>query len=241
MDKQHIIDEIKRTAEENGGVPLGIQRFLAETGIRKVDWHGKYWARWGDALIEAGYKPNTLRGSYEDDWVIEKMVSLIRELGRYPVMAELRLKERQDKDFPSHNVFTRRGKKAVLARRIIEYCANRDGLEDVSAICKPVADAADYHKESQIPAKEQSIDGHVYLLKSGRYYKIGRTTSIGRREYELSIQLPDRVTNVHDIKTDDPIGIEAYWHKRFQDRRKNGEWFELTVEDVKAFKRRKFM
>ncbi len=241
MDKQHIIDEIKRLAEANGGKPLGMQRFLAETGIRKVDWHGKYWARWGDALIEAGYTPNTLQGSYEDDWVIEKIISLIRELGRYPVMAELRLKKRQDEEFPSHNVFTNRGKKTVLAQRIIEYCANRAGFDDVITICKPVAEGVDYHREVENHTKEQATVGHVYLLKSGRYYKIGRTTSMGRREYELSLQLPDKATCVHQIKTDDPIGIEAYWHKRFQDRRKNGEWFELTIEDVKSFKRRKFM
>jgi hypothetical protein len=84
MDRQDIINEIKRTAEANSGSPLGTDRFFAETGIRRSDWFGKYWARWSDALVEAGYTPNTLQGSYDDGWVIGKLVSLIRELGRFP-------------------------------------------------------------------------------------------------------------------------------------------------------------
>jgi hypothetical protein len=85
--------------------------------------------------------------------------------------------------------------------------------------------------------------GFVYLLKSGRYFKIGRSNSVGRRERELAIQLPEKANTVHTIRTDDPVGIEAYWHKRFESKRvrKDCEFFELSAADVTAFKSRKFM
>jgi hypothetical protein len=64
---------------------------------------------------------------------------------------------------------------------------------------------------------------------------------VGQRERQLAIQLPEKVGTIHSIRTDDPAGIEAYWHKRFEAKRMNGEWFNLNAEDIGAFKRRKFM
>jgi Meiotically Up-regulated Gene 113 (MUG113) protein len=83
--------------------------------------------------------------------------------------------------------------------------------------------------------------GFAYLLKATKYFKVGRSSSFERRSRELAIQLPEKAEAVHVIRTDDPVGIELYWHRRFESKRKNGEWFELNAQDVKAFKRRKFM
>ena len=105
VNKQHILDEIKRTAKDNGGVPLGKDRFFQETGIKGSDWFGKFWSRWGDAVIEAGFSPNKLQAAYPEDELILKFIGLIRELRRVPVTGELRLKRLNDPSFPNDKVF----------------------------------------------------------------------------------------------------------------------------------------
>ena len=238
VDKEHILAEIRRTAEANGGKPLGISRFFQETGIRRSDWHGKIWARWGDALLEAGFKPNVLQSAYSDEFVLKRLISLIRELEKYPTMAEIKIKARSDPEFPSHNVFTRLGNRAELIRMVMEYCGDQAEYVDVMKICSDSEPNVNASRSSSI---NKIVAGYVYLMKSGKFYKIGRSSAVGRREYELSIKLPEKLKTIHMIETDDPAGIEAYWHKRFQEKRKRGEWFELGREDVNAFRRRKYM
>jgi hypothetical protein len=68
-------------------------------------------------------------------------------------------------------------------------------------------------------------------------YKIGRTNLVDRRVSELGVTSPVEQTLVHEIKTDDPVGSEAYWHSRFGGKRMRGEWFRLNAADVRAFKR----
>jgi hypothetical protein len=122
--------------------------------------------------------------------------------------------------------------------KVTDYCREREGHADVLAI---VAQLVRMPLPQANEEDEPGQHGFVYLLKSGRYYKIGHTLDVGRRKYDLGIQLPQPVAEEHVIRTDDPSGIESYWHRRFAARRKNGEWFELTHADIGAFKRRKFM
>lgn len=42
---------------------------------------------------------------------------------------------------------------------------------------------------------------------------------------------------IHVIETDDMRGVENYWHNRFKEKLKRGEWFKLDKDDIKAFKR----
>lgn len=240
MNKEHILQEIQRTAKANGGKPLGRGRFFSETGIKESDWLGKYWARWSEAVREAGFAPNQLQGSYDITILIEKYVELVRELGRLPVPSEMRLKTRSDPSFPNDKTFhDRLGSKPDLVGRVLEYGRSQNGYEDIVRLCEEYLSNKREVPEEARPEEEQI--GFVYIMKSGRFYKIGRTNAAGRRERELALQLPEKASTVHIIRTDDPVGIEAYWHKRFETKRKNGEWFELSASDITAFRRRKFM
>ena len=240
MDKNQILSEIRRTAEANGGVPLGRQKFLEATGIKETDWSGKYWARWGDAVEEAGYTPQALQAAFSDEYVLEKYAEVFREFGRPPTMPELKLKARVDSNFPSHNTFGRFGSKQHLINKLHAFCLERETLQDIAELCSAhVKDILLEELEEGVALQGQ--EGHVYLIRSGKFFKIGRTNSLARREKELAIQLPERAETIHSIATDDASGIEAYWHRRFSGKRRNGEWFELTSTDVMAFRRRKFM
>lgn len=222
MTKDHIVSEIRRTAAANKGEALGRERFLSETGIKESDWYGKYWVRWGDAIKEAGLRPNQLNTALSDEHLLRNVAELVKELGHFPVIGEIKLKARATPGFPSHNTFRRFGGKGALAAKVQAWCLAKG---DSATAAKCAAAFADT-QAVEPPAISPNVDlGFVYLLKSGQFYKIGRSNAVGRRERELAIQLPEKAQVVHSIKTDDPTGIEEYWHRRFDDRRKNGEWF----------------
>lgn len=241
MNKEHILKEIDRTAKENNGIPLGKGRFTKETGIRESDWSGKYWTKWSDAIIEAGYTPNEMQSAYDENALVEQVISFIREIGKFPTSADFRLKAYRTHNFPSHDTIRRRlGNKPKMVPKIMSYCKKHPEFSDVYEICQK--NFHDLEHKAEYSTKESEIEfGYVYLMKSGRYYKIGSSRNVGRRSYELGIKLPENIEILHQISTDDPNGIENYWHNRFKDRRKKGEWFDLSGSDISAFKRRKFM
>ncbi len=237
-DKDHIIGEIRRTAKANGGVALGWRRFEEESGVRYYDWYGQYWTRWGDAVREAGFEPNRMSEAYDDAFLLDQLALLTRRLGRVPTQGDLLLATKNDPEFPSEKVFRRLGSKPQRAARILAHCEANSGYEDVAVLWREVPAAGPTAEVADFDEAPTAV-GYVYLLKHGARceYKIGRTNNPLRREGELVIQLPEKCQPVHYIKTDDPAGVEAYWHTRFAGKRKEGEWFALTAQDVRAFNR----
>lgn len=232
--REYILDEIRRVAEKNGRAP-GQRVFEKETGIRMPEWYGVYWRAWGDALREAGFQANKMQGKLSSDEILRKYAEAVRHFGRIPAAIDIRMFSRERADFPGHNTFINHfGNKARLVAALATFIRGNDEFSDLKALVSEPEEAVD--DETPGPNGE----GFVYLLKSGHHFKVGRSDELERRVKQIGVKLPESVTLEHAIRTGDPPGIEAYWHRRFAERRANGEWFKLTSADIRAFKRRKF-
>jgi len=232
--RDHILTQIRRLTAANGGQPPGQKLFVRETGIGDHHWRGKYWARWGDALTDAGFTPNQWVGKLNSEAVLSSVILACRHYGRLPTIDEIRLYRVTEPSIPSDQAIRRHfGSRAGLIAALAKRAAEDPSYGDLSAMLP--------NEPSRPPTPaNRSSDGFVYLIKSGDYYKVGRSDDLERRVKQIRVALPDKSVLIHSIRTDDPPGIEAYWHRRFAERRANGEWFKLTSLDVSAFKKRKY-
>ena len=241
VEKEFILQEIRRCAAENGDVPLGLDRFEAETGINPNNWRGRYWVTWSDAVVEAGFRPNMMQQRNLDDYgLLRRLAMITRKLGHFPTHSEINFEHHSNRDVPTGKTFRERlGYKGAQIDVLRAFVEGTPEFADVAVLLP------DAPEEQVVEAPEgdadasQPVAGYVYLVRSGTYYKIGRSNDPGRRTYEVRLQLPEKLKVVHTIETDDAVGIERYWHERFKNRRCNGEWFLLAKVDVAAFKRRR--
>ena len=75
--------------------------------------------------------------------------------------------------------------------------------------------------------------GVVYVFFApGHGYKIGASWSAKERRASIARTLGTAVTPIHTIRTYDVMGAEAHFHEVFAEKRIQGEWFNLSTEDV---------
>jgi hypothetical protein len=80
--------------------------------------------------------------------------------------------------------------------------------------------------------------GFVYLIKevNGSHYKIGRTVNLDSRAQTFSVKLPFKISLEHSFHSDDYKTAEESLHTMFSDKRIDGEWFQLSDDDVSFIK-----
>ena len=178
--KQDIINAIIKTAKENGGKPLGIGRFEKETGINLYDCH-KYWSTFGEAQREAGFIANTLQVPYKEEFILESLATLMRDIGRLPTKGNLIVRRNKDDGFPNEvSIHKRLGSQIEIAKKMYEY-SKQKGYNDIVEICKAYIDKSPNPEQEQENSDQNQILGAVYLFKHGKYYKIGKTNDTVRR------------------------------------------------------------
>lgn len=238
--KDEILNRIRLEAAKNGEIPLGQKKFATVTGIPPHAWRMKYWARWNEAVAEAGFAPNSWATRvHGDEVLVLKLADLALELGHYPTEGERGMKHRSDAAFPWPKTFRERlGDKQQQVRLLMEFATSNPSHRAVFEMCTPLETAT---VEDGVPRSvNASVPHRVYLAYSHslKLFKIGETDDVNRRLREIRSDVPGPIDEVHVLETDDPAGIEQYWHRRFRERKRINEWFDLTPGDVEAFKSR---
>jgi Meiotically up-regulated gene 113 len=234
--KEAIIEAIRREAAALGG-HVGLRAFQRRTGIGDKQFLGVYWATWNDALVEAGINTQSFdRAPTDEASLLEAVATLVGRLDKWPTENEFSLERRRDPTFPSLKAIRRLSRAGVLESKLVAFCTKQPELTAVGSIA-----ATRLHtRETTQLATDMPVEGYVYMMRSGKRYKIGHTTSPSRRHREVRLDLPDPTLLVHTYATDDPRGMEQYWHRRFEAKRvRDTEFFVLSASDIAAFKRHK--
>lgn len=92
-------------------------------------------------------------------------------------------------------------------------------------------------KKREARRKQPTRSGYVYLLRSSNgFYKIGRTVDPDDRIATFSVKLPFDVEYEHVISCSDMYELETRLHVHFAFKRVNGEWFDLSPDDIAYIK-----
>lgn len=81
----------------------------------------------------------------------------------------------------------------------------------------------------------RQIDGWVYLVESANLYKIGRTSHLDSRVKSLKGVTGAKVNFVLAVPYHRDFNLEKHLHVFFRDKRREGEWFALSSDDLKIY------
>ncbi len=242
--KDELIALLRQTAARNGDRPLGAVAFYRKAGVAKEDLWNVGLRSYGDLCELAGFRRNRLQGPMDPDQLLEKLAFLAAKLQRWPDNTDRKIAHLSDPTFPSYEAYrTARNKRGSLEQQLLDWCSTRPQYSEVQrAVEARLAQSGNHSERAQL---RKVVNGYVYLFRygnHGRDYKIGMSEDASRRHSQLSAVFPGQLPVVHVIETDDPRGIEQYWHQRFEAKRIEGkkEIFRLDPLDIAAFRSRKY-
>src|SRR5437660_10219857 len=86
--REEILSEISKFVAANEGQIPGERTFATATRIKGSAWKGKHWARWSDAVREAGYDPNAMNQTIPEQDILDQRAGFSTKLAYFPVRPE---------------------------------------------------------------------------------------------------------------------------------------------------------
>lgn len=243
ISREELLAEIRKFVTANNGAIPGERTFVAANRIKQSAWKGKHWARWTDAVREAGYDPNALTQKIPDEGILEQLAGFITKLGHFPVRDEINMQSRIASGFPVWQTIRKRyGGMPQTAAALLVF-SRETANTALAKLCEARLEHEALKPKREANDQRQTIakTGFVYLKYSPslRLYKIGKANDAHKRGAGISLLLPEDLVPKHEIRTDCPYILEKYWENRFRAKKKQGEWYDLTSADINSFKKRR--
>lgn len=108
---------------------------------------------------------------------------------------------------------------------------NDDMPEDYENILYDVINHG-IEQEYTLPPKPIDNSGFIYVIRSDRYYKIGKSINPYRRLSVIAVSHTEQLEIVILLKTNNMPLLENVLHKTFRHKRVKGEWFNLDEDDL---------
>lgn len=104
------------------------------------------------------------------------------------------------------------------------YGTNLNNMEDGKA------------KDYAISLTLKNRFNYVYIIKGTHKgnisYKIGKADNLYDRLKKFEVKIPFDIDLVMSFYVDNAISFESFLHMKFKDKRKAGEWFDLSEKDL---------
>lgn len=114
-------------------------------------------------------------------------------------------------------------------KNIVEEIEKRN--TDTNSINRIIRDYYNYKKTEEYV---RSIGTkHIYIIKSGRYYKIGIAKNVEARLQSIHTSNPNKVKVVYAKEVEKAREVEAHIHNVYNDFRHKLEWFLLNKKQLK--------
>lgn len=78
---------------------------------------------------------------------------------------------------------------------------------------------------------------HIYIIRAGKFYKIGRATDLNNRMETLRTGCPLEIIPVGFYSVQNAVQLELFLHYKLQKYQVRNEWFDLPANILKTIKK----